>query len=641
MENAYLQLPVEADCSNDHVPVLGQHKAKVMDGGITMTKYLFSHYRLTLYSFLNQALRDGTLSRAVGFKVLNKRINREVCSFPMGGVSFWKIDREDFYADVKVELKLQNKEGERNWEGFLVCMVSFKGEITFSVEDVTDSVDHWDDGCVRLSPFLIAYRTNKDMDAFAEALLRKYMPEALTDPSKRDPVELARRMGLNVVYEDIYDHDKVGSILFFKESELEVGEDRCDTFSGEERKTKNPKTIVVPANTIVVNTNVLTKHTCYFAVAHECDHYEDHYLFFRLQELGNSDPMGIKTKEITVVEGQELHDPIHFMEIQADRGAYGLIMPGTHTDQLIRQERDRVQKYSNVGERYEIAGLRIAEMLGMPHFRIRARMIQLGYYEAKGALNYINDHRIQPFAFERDSLSVEVLTYVISLGQLESLAKKNEKLNALLDSERYVYADGHVVRNDPRFVESRGYGLYLTEWARAHVDECCLRFVRVYVQERVGKYVLGRMYYDADYIARTSEFLADIMRAEKMDEIDAKMEFKARFPRSFIKAFDLVMKTNGYSRERTADEMGMHVNTLSKRLNGKPMVTLDFIVCASLLWRLPDWISSMLLDRAGLKLSEYDRRHQAIEHILHVLWSEGREKADQYLRSMGLDPLSP
>ena len=153
------------------------------------------------------------------------------------------------------------------------------------------------------------------------------MPEALTDPSKRDPVELARRMGLNVVYEDIYDHDKVGSILFFKEGELEVGEDRCDTFSGEERKTKNPKTIVVPANTIVVNTNVLTKHTCYFAVAHECDHYEDHYLFFRLQELGNSDPMGIKTKEITVVEGQELHDPIHFMEIQADRGAYGGLLP--------------------------------------------------------------------------------------------------------------------------------------------------------------------------------------------------------------------------------------------------------------------------------------------------------------------------
>jgi len=126
-----------------------------------------------------------------------------------------------------------------------------------------------------------------------------------------------------------------------------------------------------------------------------------------------------------------------------------------------------------------------------------------------------------------------------------------------------------------------------------------------------------------------------------MDEIDAKMEYKARFPRSFIKAFDQIMKTNGYTRERAADELGIHVNTLSNRRNGKTMLTLDFIVCACLLWKLPDWISNMLLDRAGIKLIEYDRRHQAIEHILHVLWSEGREKADQYLASRGLDPLNP
>ena len=114
-------------------------------------------------------------------------------------------------------------------------------------------------------------------------------------------------------------------------------------------------------------------------------------------------------------------------------------------------------------------------------------MIQLGHNEAKGALNYINCQMIQPFAFERESLAVEELTFVIGPGILRALADKNERLSALLKSGRYVYADGHAVRNDPRFVESRGYGLYLTDWARAHVDECCLRFIRVYVQERVGK----------------------------------------------------------------------------------------------------------------------------------------------------------
>lgn len=631
--------PLELDCSSDLVPAHSGHKATVMADGNTMTRYLFDHYRLAMYSYLNRALRDGTLSGMVGFKILEKVINRNVCQFPMGGVSFWKIDRKNIYADVKVELKLHSNAGIRIWQGVLVCIISFETGVRFSVEEVADSVDHVNDGCVRLSPFLIAYHTSKMMDSIGETILRKYMPEALTDPSKRDPVELAHRMGLNVIYEEVYNHRGVGSILFFAEGDLVAGEDRRDRLSGEYRKTKSPRMITVPANTIVVNTNLLNERTGAFAVAHECVHFYEHYLFFRLQELGNSDPRNIKTREVIVEEGHELHDPIHFMEKQADRGAYALIMPATHTEQLIRQECARVTKYRNVGEQYETAGLRIAEMLQMPHFRIRARMIQLGHYEAKGALNYVRDHMIQPFAFARDSLAVEVLTFVIWPGALQILADKNEKLKKLLDSGRYVYADGHAVRNDPRFVERHGVDLVLTDWARAHVDECCLRFIRVYVQQMVGKYVFGRMYYDSDYVARTQEFIEDIMRAEQMDEIDAKIEYKARFPRSFVKAFDQVMKANGYTRERIADELGIHVNTLSNRLNGKTQISLDFIVRACLLWRLPDWISCMLLERAGIKLSEYDRRHQAIEHILHILWSEGIEKADRYLTSCGLETL--
>lgn len=633
--------PLELDCSTDLLPSPGGRKATVMADGNTITKHLFDHYRLAMYSHLNRALRNGTLSDVVGFKILDGVINRQVCRFPMGGVSFWKIDRKNIYADVRVELKLQSKTGVRIWQGVLVCIISFETEVRFSVEEITDSVDHENDGCVCLSPFLIAYYNSKMIDSIGETILRKYMPEALTDPSKRDLVELARRMGLNVIYEEVYNHRGVGSILFFKEGDLMVGEDRRDRLSGEYRKTGSPRMISVPANTIVVNTNLLNERTGVFAIAHECVHFYEHYLFFRLQELGNSDPRNIKTREAIVEEGHELHDPIHFMEKQADRGAYALIMPATHTEQLIRQECARVTKYRNAGEQYEAAGLRIAEILQMPHFRVRARMIQLGHYEAKGALNYVRDHMIQPFAFARDSLAVEVLTFVIWPGTLQGLADKNEKLKKLLDSGRYVYADGHAVRNDPRFVERHGVDLVLTDWARAHVDECCLRFIRVYVQQMVGRYVFGRMYYDPDYIARTQEFIEDIMRAEQMDEIDAKIEYKARFPRSFVKAFEQAMKANGYTRERTADELGIHVNTLSNRLNGKTQITLDFIVRACLLWRLPDWISYMLLERAGIKLSEYDRRHQAIEHILHILWSEGIEKADRYLTSCGLETLKP
>ena len=147
------------------------------------------------------------------------------------------------------------------------------------------------------------------------------------------------------------------------------------------------------------------------------------------------------------------------------------------------------------------------------------------------------------------------------------------------------------------------------------------------------------MYHDAEYIVRTEEFLKDIMRAEEMDEIDARMAYKERFPRKIVDAFDQVMKANGYTRERTADELGISVRTLYDRLHGKKAITLDFIVRVCLLWKLPDWISYLLLDRANLKLSEHDKRHQAIEYILHVLWSEGIERADSFLESKGLETL--
>lgn len=636
-------LPAETDCSSDLVAPLDkkQHKVTVLDEGNTVTKYLFRHHRLSLYKFLTRELHNGHLSEVVGFKILNRVINREACFFPMGGVSFWKIDRKNLYADVKVEMKLQSADGVREWQGVLVCIVSFESEstITVSCESIERSVDHKADGCDPISAYTVGYYTSKEIDAMAEAIWAKYLPEALSDPTKRNPEELARRMGLDIKYLDVYDHKGIPATLFFKEGDILIGEDKVDEFTGEHHKTDAPVSVTIPANTIVVNTNVVEKKYAAFDIFHECTHYVKDYMFYRLQEVGNNDPKGMKTKEIIVEEGHELHDPLYFMEKQADRGGFGLMMPATHTEQLIRQECAKVKEFQNEGELYETVGLRICAMLRLPHFRVRARMIQLGHYQAKGALNYVNHRLIQPFAFKRESLSVEVLTFVIPARTLYKLAEKSERLNALLESGRYIYADGHVVRNDPRYVKMGDGELILTNWARSHVDECCLRFIKVYVQKMVGKYVLGRMYHDAEYIVRTEEFLKDIMRAEEMDEIDARMAYKERFPRKIVDAFDQVMKANGYTRERTADELGISVRTLYDRLHGKKAITLDFIVRVCLLWKLPDWISYLLLDRANLKLSEHDKRHQAIEYILHVLWSEGIERADSFLESKGLETL--
>ena len=224
---------------------------------------------------------------------------------------------------------------------------------------------------------------------------------------------------------------------------------------------------------------------------------------------------------------------------------------------------------------------------------------------------------------------------------VEKLRKDNPDFAAIMASGRYIYADGHVVRNDSRFVYCQDEKLRLTDLARRQVDVCCLRFVRQYVQQNVGQYVFGRMFYDPRYVERTSFFLSDLVNGQQMDELDARMEYKDRFPRSFVKAFDMLMKKNGESRESIAPKLHTTERSLHDWLyDPERRITLDFVVGISVMWELPDWISTMLIDRAMIRVGEYDRRHQALEYIRTVLWDQGIDGANQYLASKGLEPLA-
>ena len=77
------------------------------------------------------------------------------------------------------------------------------------------------------------------------------------------------------------------------------------------------------------------------------------------------------------------------------------------------EKRGTLNTYAHEGEKYEQIGLAIAEEYHIPHFRLRARMIQLGHIHAKGALNYVDRVRIQPYSFDEESLRQSEHTFNI------------------------------------------------------------------------------------------------------------------------------------------------------------------------------------------------------------------------------------
>ena len=181
----------------------------------------------------------------------------------------------------------------------------------------------------------------------------------------------------------------------------------------------------------------------------------------------------------------------------------------------------------------------------------------------------------------------------------------------------------------------------LTPWAIQHVDQCCLRFTKIYEQENVGTYTYGRMNYDPDYVKQTLFYLEDLINEKEIDEIEAELQFKRSFPATFADAFDMLRKKNGDTRESIAEKMHINVKSLQRWLKEpERKISADFVVTVALIWRLPDWVSALLLDRAGIQIGENDRRQLALQYILKVLWSEGIEKANEFLTARKLECLN-
>lgn len=646
------EVPEQENCETESVPVgtvdmQGKKKIYVPEL-ITMTKVFFDKYRLSLYTFLNCNLKRGYLSSLVGERVITPKITHEQCSFT--DVEFWRIDREDFYADVGVELKLNTVSGTVAWKGYIVCWCSFSDEdLECSCEELTDDVSGKNEHLDRLSPFLIPYATNKRVDKISEEILDLFQREALKDPKERNARKLAEAMGLTIEYHPIYEHRGVHSVVFFKEDPLEIGEDREEEQNGKKKHIKAAKSdsVIIPANTIVINTNVVNQDYSSFDIYHEIYHYYEHYLFFRLQEMDNNDLRQVKVKEVIVEEGYDQKDPIYFMEKQANRGGYGLMMPVTDTRIRIDNLRKATRGYRHAGERYESIGIELRKELVLPDFRIRARMIQLGNIEAKGALNYVARRLIRPFAFDRDALREDQHTFVVEEAVVNRLRKNNPELNDLFVSGKYVYADGHAVINNEKCVKkaidqySGDEKYFLTDWAEAHVDDCCLRFVRLYVQQHVGRYVYGRMYCDNDYLKQTQFFLEDYINKGQMDELDAKYEYKKDFPTDFTEAFNLLRTKRNISLEKMAELLNMDDSTFKRWLKDRSKYrNEDFLTELCLILETPDWISELLFKRAGIQLDEDDKRQRALARILRVQSADGIQAANAYLKECKLDPLS-
>ena len=508
---------------------------------------IYQHYGESIMEEVCQRLYDGDLP--VKFPIHL----RECYIAP--DMAFWWIDRYDFMADLTVHLEAEamEEEEETQIKENLYVSVCFclEDQITYTIEDIT--TEPQDRSGFRLDDYLIPIMNYDELEQAADKMLEAYLLLALTDRRYINPYHLAKNMGLSIQSYSL--PGKVKSILFWKDSTLEI---------------EGPEEIAVPAYTIVLNSEYTNSDIQSLSIFHECFHAEYHWLFYRLQELYNSDLKYLPITKKHLNQGKEPRNPLPILEWEAKQGSRALMMPRGLIMPLIQQfSAEAYNLFHHRGHAMESAGIKISSEWGVPKYLVRSRMIHLGWWEAQGALNYIqknsrDGYYIRPFVFDHESCPTTTYTFFIQPVDAFRLYESNQEYRAQIDSGEYVYAEGHVCLS--QHVKQTKVGPQLTQWANCHIDECCLRFQNIYVLNEHYEFRLESINSDEEYNRHYNEFIARGKALSPREATARQDSLIASLPHTPGEALKHLMKQKSVTQEELAEKALVSISTVKRWL---------------------------------------------------------------------------
>ena len=291
--------------------------------------------------------------------------------------------------------------------------------------------------------YLVPVYGSTEFDYVARSILEKYYPEALLVPTKIDGNVLAARMALSVRNDMMLDRElTTNARIFYANGRVPCwdGNQWVDTY--------------VENGTVLLDSRI-SKEGYHKSLIHECVHWYELQGFFQMQRWFNPKvsyytcPAAGAQEALKWPEYHAHHLPAH---IQME------------SEQTLRVLDKLIRKWGGLSPKVII---NMAAYFSVSIQAAKYRVIELGYAEAKGMLNYANK------GYARTYYSPNFqLTYVIGLKDAFMLIQNDRHFAELLMNGQYVYIDGYYCIDDPRYVQNG----QMTDYALLHPAECCLAF---------------------------------------------------------------------------------------------------------------------------------------------------------------------
>jgi hypothetical protein len=323
----------------------------------------------------------------------------------------------------------------------------------------------------RLSESLVPIIAKEQFDNEAAAFLEMYYPDALRTPMPLPVEEVASNMGLTIKRISLTRYLTLFGMTVFADTSIQYydHDEQLSKFFGISKGT-----IIVDPDVCFMRNIGCERNT----IIHECVHWHKHRKYHELAKMYDPDSKlvacRVSERDRKIKWGDD-----DWMEWHANGIAPRILMPKEMTKQKIDEYWAAfISRYPEATP-LEIADyviLSISDFFQVSKAAAKFRMLDLGYMEAAGLYIYLDDHYLSPFAFPEESNMTDH-SYSIGISDAFFEYFTNQTFQGCIDSGSFVYVDGHYVINDAEYVEQNIFGsLILTEYAKAHVDECCLRF---------------------------------------------------------------------------------------------------------------------------------------------------------------------
>ena len=415
-----------------------------------------------------------------------------------------------------------------------------------------------------LDEYLIPYIYAVDLEDVADDFTMFYCDETDYDGWQCPLQMIMQEMGISY-YEADLPPDEFGR-MYFKPATIKTSGGANPAFVS--RPTRVQEEIEVQPGTMVISktnyfmTNVGSRlHT----IAHEIIHWEKHQKFFELLTLLNydEDMMSCKTSpDISPDNLVGIQKAVWWAEWQANALAPRILMPRViFNDQFPKLYAEQLAvSHNHTGDVMEATLKRIADSFGVTKEEAKLRALQLGYKCAEGAFIRVDGHYMTPYSFNPIALG-KYQTFILDRVNYKRMMQEDPNFAGLINNDEFIYLGYVVCINDPVYIrptKNGEYGQYaLTDYALENIDECCLKFTRLYeINHSSGDY------YSQCYLCQNINASA-FSESKKVDTEDRQdKEEKAKELEKLRKEGEKVMSIYRNLPNSFAGTLDMHMKRL-------------------------------------------------------------------------------